>query len=151
MKKGLVSIFSVIFSVILLFPAGGVFPVNGETDLLVYEFSGIHREEPGYGEGTITLTPGEGAPKSGYYAFCFADEEGALSGYEAIALEKVSAKITVKMPAGTLIPSQATKVAVFHSSGKKVKDTALCGIFRRKSVWSREKCRGALPRYRMYT
>ena len=132
MKKGLVRIFSLIFSVILLFPAGGVFPVNGETDLLVYEFSGIHREEPGYGEGTITLTPGEGAPKSGYYAFCFADEEGALSGYEAIALEKVSAKITVKMPAGTLIPSQATKVAVFHSSGKKVKDTALSAAF---AVW----------------
>ncbi len=65
----------------------------------------------GYAEGTITLSGGNGT----YYLF-WADDTDALEGYKPISVLNVSSGSgTVKMPAQTVIPPDATKIAAFLS------------------------------------
>ncbi len=84
---------------------------------VTYTFEGVHAEDAGYAEGTITLTPTKDATlTSGYYLLYFADRDGLLGGYDEFASIPITGEeIRYTVKGGTLIPPAATKLVVFES------------------------------------
>ncbi|MBQ3094722.1 MAG: hypothetical protein IJC52_06085, partial [Clostridia bacterium] len=67
--------------------------------------------------GTITLTPPSGTASGGYYLLYFASDNGLLAGYDELAsLPKTGAAVSYTVKEGTLLPPEATKIAVFEST-----------------------------------
>ena len=91
-----------------------------------YVFTGEDAEKPGYAEGTITVTPEEGANESGKYVLYFADDNGVLEGYKALGtLDVTGGPVTLELGRKTALPEGASAVAVFETADGKVSDTSL--------------------------
>ncbi len=84
---------------------------------MTYTFEGAHAEDAGFAEGTVTLTPTEEATAdSGWYLLYFADGNGLLAGYDALAAVPVTGDtVSYTVKKGTLLPPAADRLAVFES------------------------------------
>lgn len=119
-----ISCFTVLLSVLLLTLALQSFAAEGAT--LKYEFDERIESLAGFGAGKVTITPGTQSPKSGWYALCFADDNGVLEGYEPIATVAITGKaVTVEMPYGMYLPEGATKLALFEGVSKAVNTASI--------------------------
>lgn len=87
---------------------------------MTYTFEGSHAEVAGYAEGTIILTPTEtSALSEGYYLLYFADNKGLLAGYGEFASVPITGEaVAYTVKNGTLLPPEATKLAVFESTAR---------------------------------
>ena len=73
------------------------------------------KADPGYAQGTITITPENGS--YGTYYLYWADDNAALENYgEIAALNITSTSGKVTMPKYTAIPADATKLIAFNST-----------------------------------
>ena len=102
-------------SVLIFVIAFSVFSIvtSADTASITYNFSGTHKADKGFAEGTVTLTA-----SSGTYRLYWADDSAALAGYDPIGTLTVSSSGTasVKMPEFTAIPAKATKILAFKGS-----------------------------------
>lgn len=93
--------------------------VSAATATISYSFSGNNSADPGYAQGTITLT----APTGTYYLY-WADDEKALDGYTEIAkLTVSSSSATYDTFAQTAIPANATKLIAIKSTSTPTNKT----------------------------
>ena len=68
-----------------------------ENATISYEFDQQIASLPGYGAGTITITPGTNSRSSGWYALCFANDNGVLKDYEPIATVAITAPPEIRV------------------------------------------------------
>ena len=115
---------SVLLSVLLVTLALNSFAAEQAT--LHYQFDAATEALPGYGAGVVTITPGTESRKSGWYALCFANDEGVLPDYEPIAKAAITGKtVEIEMPYGMYLPPKATKLALFEGAAKAVNTSSI--------------------------
>ncbi len=115
----------------------GVTSVSAANASISYSYA---QEAAGYAEGTITLTPTAG--NYGTYYMFWADDTDALEGYKPIAVLKItSGSGTVKMPAHTVIPPDATKIVAFLSDTDISSNTSILRVSDAEAVYSIPKSR----------
>lgn len=115
----------------------GVVSTSAATADISYSFA---QSTAGYAEGTITLTPHSG--NYGTYYMFWADDTDALKGYKPIAVLKItSGSGTVKMPAHTVIPPDATKIVAFLSGTDISSNTTILRVSDAEAVYSIPKNR----------
>ena len=116
MKKKLALLICAVLAVMLICMAFGTVTYAG-TSTISYAFTGAHKADKGFAEGTITITAG--ASDGGTYHLYWADDSVALSGFDSIATVSVpaSGSAVVKMGVQTAIPAQATKLIAYKGSG----------------------------------
>ena len=84
---------------------------------MVYEFTGDYKDEPGYAEGNIIITPFEGAKTFGYYLVFYANNEGLLADYDEVAcIKRTGDTVSFHVKDGRFLPPEATYLAVFESN-----------------------------------
>ncbi len=116
MKK----ILSVVLSVLVILSAvmcTGTIAYAQEGVALTYSFSGDQSTQPGYAEGTITLSVSNAEHKGNYYLY-WADDTKALDGYREITTLNVSSinkAVSFDMLEQTAIPVGATNVIAIKS------------------------------------
>jgi len=90
-----------------------------------YIFEGNHTATAGYAQGTITLTADDRNILTGsYYQVFFTDSNGVLEGYDELASVPVTGRVViVSVKEWTLLPPQATGLAVFVSRSRVPDDT----------------------------
>lgn len=100
---------SMLIAVIMCMSVFGIhITVSAAAASISYQFTGNNATDPGYAEGTISLT----ADIDGTYRLYWADDQNALDGYYRIGKLTLSAgkSGTVKLGYHTAIPPKATKV-----------------------------------------
>lgn len=81
-----------------------------------YEFKGDEKAKAGFAQGTITITPIEGAANSGYYLLYYANDMGLLQEYDELASIKITGEeVKFEVKDGLMIPEAATKIYAFES------------------------------------
>ena len=111
MKKKIVIMLCMTLVILLSFSVFGIVTTSGASSIS-YTFSGTHKADKGFAEGTITLTA-----DSGTYRLYWADNSAGLDGFDPIATLTVSSgSASFAMPAYTAIPAKATKILAFKGS-----------------------------------
>ncbi len=127
-------VLSVIFSLI---QTGTVFAEEKTT--ITYEFTGEHKDDPGYADGKITFHPGNDCTMWDYYVIYFGNEDGVLPDYRYIGTADVTGDEEVfVIPEHMLIPDGATRILVFDSEEPKDTDTSLENLI----------CEAEIPEYK---
>ncbi len=97
--------------------------IKATSNAIEYLFSGAEKDLAGYAEGKVKITC---PTSSGYCHLYWANDAGVLTGYEKIVtLSVTSTQIEYDMPDNMLLPSGATKLAVFFSTSETLSSTAL--------------------------
>ncbi|MBQ7999675.1 MAG: starch-binding protein [Ruminococcus sp.] len=110
----------------------GVVSVSAAEASISYTYA---QSDAGYAEGTITLTPSSGYYGT-YYLF-WADDTDALKGYKPIDVLNISSGSgTVKMPAQTVIPPDATKIVAFLSKTDISGNTTILRVSDAEAVYN---------------
>lgn len=90
--------------------------VAKEDILVEYEFIGDNADRAGFAQGIITITSGGDSTETGYYLVYYVQGQGLLNGYDELAsIKKGGNKVYAEIPDGTMIPQNATGIAVFES------------------------------------
>ena len=100
-----------------------VMPIaNAESTVTVsYVFTGDEASKAGFAQGEITITPSSGAASEGYYLVYYADDRDILKGYDELATVKMTGNtVTHTVKDGTMLPKDATRIAVFESATRVV-------------------------------
>ncbi len=88
-----------------------------------YTFTGSEKQLAGFAEGLITITPPADGRTDGYYLLYFANDTAILPSYDEFASIAITGHtVTHQVKEATLIPPKATRLAVFESDERFVKD-----------------------------
>ena len=81
-------------------------------------FVGDEADKPGFAQSIISVTPGDGAPVSGYYLVYYTDGNETLENYDELASIPMTdgGTVTYNVPDGIMIPVGAKGIAVFEST-----------------------------------
>ena len=114
MKKKLVILLCSLLAVLTLLPALGLVTSAGSSSIS-YTFSGAHKDDKGFAQGSITLSA-----DAGTYWLYWADSSAGLTGYDPIGKITLSkaGSASITMPQYTAIPAKATRILAFKGSSK---------------------------------
>ncbi len=91
---------------------------------VTYVFTGDEADKAGFAQGDITITPSSDAATNGYYLIYYADNNDTLKGYDELATVKITGNtVTHSVKNGTMIPEEATRIAVFENNTRILDDT----------------------------
>ncbi len=87
---------------------------NSTTVTLTFE--GEHKNKPGFAQCTITVTPGDNPPTSGYYLVYYTDGVQVLPNYDEVTAIPVNngLPVTGSVKHGICFPKEAKGIAVFE-------------------------------------
>ena len=125
-KQMLRSLSALLLLALLVCMAGAamVRAAEGPALSVTYTFTGIMASAPGFAQGEIQIRPGDGARSSGYYLLYYADDTDTLKGYDELASVKITGKpVTYTVKGGSMLPPEATRVAVFESTARFLDET----------------------------
>ncbi len=123
MTRRLISGVCTLLLLVSLFPMLFIQTAAQEAFTVDYTFTGSEKQLAGFAEGLITVTPPASGRTDGYYLLYFATDSAVLPNYDEFASIAVTGHtVTHQVKKATLIPPQATRIAVFESDKRFVKD-----------------------------
>ena len=119
---------ALVFCAVCMASSAAVGAAEAPTLTVTYTFTGIMRSAPGYAQGQISIHPGAGARSTGYYLLYYADDTDTLKDYDELASVKITGKtVLYTVKNGTLLPPEATRIAVFERASRFLDETPSIG------------------------